>query len=74
MINAAALRAMKRGLHPHQRIDVDVVTPAGTRVPGTLVGVGSKVSVRSRGALIEDIPASWIRQVWVEEVDREAGE
>ncbi|ONK10401.1 hypothetical protein [Streptomyces sp. MP131-18] len=65
VINMAAIQAMNRGLIPGQSIRVELVSPAGVELVGSLVGAGSKLAIQSWGALVEDLPIGWVRSVVV---------
>ena len=68
VIDIRAFRAMKRGLYPNQHIHVSAWDPEGKRINGTVIGIGSKMSIRTdAGAFVEDVRAEWVRSVTVEE-------
>ncbi|WP_181785670.1 hypothetical protein [Streptomyces phytophilus] len=62
------LRAMQRGIYPNERVHVRVREGGaeGRRVAGRIIGIGSKISVRTDGGeLVEDIPAQWVQHAEV---------
>lgn len=63
--NIETFHAMERGLLCDQRIEVTFLDASGERRTGSLIGVGSMLSIQSDGVLYEDIRVSSVRSVQV---------
>ncbi|QCX75738.1 hypothetical protein C9F11_10290 [Streptomyces sp. YIM 121038] len=63
--NHATLRAMLQGKRASESVGLSYADRAGEMHFGVLISMGSKVSVRAEGCLVEDIPLGHIHEALV---------